>query len=52
MVNLELKEYLLALVFIVFGILVIVVTNLFEVLVGIAFIVFGVLQLIPRKSKK
>jgi hypothetical protein len=52
MVNLELKEYLLALMFIVFGVLVIAVPNLFEVLVGIAFIVLGLLQLVPRQSKK
>jgi hypothetical protein len=52
MVNLEIKEYLLALVFIVFGVLVIVVPALLSWLVGIAFIILGLGELIPRASKK
>jgi hypothetical protein len=52
MVNIETKEYLLALIFIIFGVLVIVVPTLLDWLVGIAFIVLGLVQLIPRQSKK
>jgi hypothetical protein len=52
MVNLEIKEYLLALIFIIFGVLVIVIPTLLDWLVGMAFIVLGLVQLIPRASKK
>jgi hypothetical protein len=52
MVNLEIKEYLLALIFIVFGVLIIVIPSLLSLLVGIAFIVLGLVQLVPRSSKK
>lgn len=52
MVNLEIKEYLLALIFIVFGIAIIVVPSLLSWLVGLAFIIVGVFELIPRSGKK
>ncbi|WXG47120.1 MAG: hypothetical protein WED05_10755 [Candidatus Atabeyarchaeum deiterrae] len=52
MVNLETKDYLLALIFIVFGILIIVVPYLLTWLIGLAFIILGLGELIPRASKK
>jgi multisubunit Na+/H+ antiporter MnhC subunit len=52
MAKLEIKETLLALILIVFGVLVIAVPNLIEWLVGIAFIVLGVVHFIPEQSKK
>jgi multisubunit Na+/H+ antiporter MnhC subunit len=52
MVDVVIKEYLLALVLIVFGVLVIAIPNLIEWFVGIAFIVLGVVHFIPGQSRK
>jgi lipoprotein signal peptidase len=52
MVDQAIKEYVIALVLIVFGVLVIAIPNLIDWLVGIAFIVLGVVHFIPAQSKK
>jgi uncharacterized membrane protein HdeD (DUF308 family) len=46
------KDIMIGLALIIFGVLVILVPNLFEWLVGLALIVTGILQILPVSTSK
>ena len=48
----QIKEYLLGILLVVFGVLVILVPNILELLVGVAFIILGLVHFIPEGSSK